>query len=530
MTLDILIKGGKLIDGTGAPWRYADVGIAGGRIVAIGQLAALDARRQLEIEGDMVCPGFIDSHSHADLTLIARKWVGLRLCQGITTEVVGQDGLSYAPASSARLQEWRRYLVGLNGDFSNLDWDWGSVQELIEKYRESAANVVFLIPHGAVRVETMGWAPRAADKQELGTMQGLVRQGMAEGAAGLSTGLSYIPCYHATTEEMVVLCEPVADAGGILSIHVRSYVHEFLAAIDEAIEIGRRSGVAVHISHLRMCDPATWGSAEEVLEKLDQARSQGIDVTFDIYPYTVGSAPLFAILPPWVQFGGPDEILSRLENQAIRHRIVEEMHSWPVDWPAFRLSNAAASSLGDWVGHSLAEAATALGMEAPDLIPALLLATELDATIVADGGNEADNEIMFRHPAAMVCSDGIMIGGRPHPRGYGAFPRVLARYVRQKKVLSWEEAIQKMSGLPAARLGLQDRGILREGAAADIVVFSPDEISDRATHEDGRLPPTGIRWVMVNGNVVIEKGRYNGGAYGKALTPLRGRWSDKDAA
>jgi N-acyl-D-amino-acid deacylase len=517
---DILISGGKLIDGTGVPWRYADVGISGDRVAVIGRLGDSTALRRIDAAGHFVCPGFIDMHSHADLTLLAGRWVDLRLRQGITTEVVGQDGLSYAPASPAHLQEWRRYLVGLNGDFPEIRWDWGSVADLIARYHGRAANVVYLIPHGAVRVECMGWEDRPAAGDELRAMQALVRQGLEQGAAGLSTGLSYVPCTHATTDEMVALCRPVAEAGGFLSIHLRSYIADFIPALDEAIEIGRRSGVAVQVSHLRMCDPATWGMAEPVLERLERGRGQGVDVTFDIYPYTMGSAPLFAMLPSWAQHGGPDQILARLNDPGSRGRIVDEMHTWATDWPAFVLSNVRPTELGDWTGHSLTEAAASLEMDVLEFILRLLSAAELDATIVADGGNQADNDAMFSHPAAMVCSDGLMIGGRPHPRGYGAFPRVLAQYVRQKGVLRWEEAIQKMSGLPAARLGLEDRGILRPGAAGDVVVFSPEEIGDHATPGGGRLPPSGIKWVLVNGQVVVDNGEVVRSDQGRALCPL----------
>jgi N-acyl-D-amino-acid deacylase len=518
--LDLLISGGKLIDGTGAPWRWADVGISGDRVVALGRLGDARARRRIDATGHFVCPGFIDMHSHADLTLLAGRWVDLRLLQGITTEVVGQDGLSYAPASPAHLQEWRRYLVGLNGDFPEVRWDWASIADLMARYQGRAANVVYLIPHGAVRVETMGWEDRPASSEELRAMQVLVRRGLEEGAAGLSTGLSYAPCSHATTEEMVALCRPVAEAGGLLSIHLRSYIADFMPAIDEAIEIGRRSGVAVQISHLRMCDPATWGQAQAVLERLERGRGEGVDITFDLYPYTMGSAPLFAMLPGWAQSGGPDRILARLNDPGSSSRIMGEMRTWSTDWPAFVLSNARPTELGDWTGHSLTEAAAALGMDVLAFILRLLASTELDATIVADGGNEKDNAVMFAHPAAMVSSDGIMIGGRPHPRGYGAFPRVLAHMVRGQGSLRWEEAIQKMTGLPAAGLGLHDRGVLRPGAVGDVVVLSPEEIHDRATSDDGRRPPSGIKWVLVNGGVVVDNGLVVRMDQGKALCPL----------
>lgn len=513
---DILISGGKLVDGTGAPWRYADIGITGERITAVGRLAD-PAHKCIDAAGQIVCPGFIDMHSHADISLLADKWVDLRLLQGITTEVVGQDGLSYAPASPVHLDEWRRYLIGLNGDFPGISWDWQSVADLLDRYQNRAANVVFMIPHGAVRVEVVGWAPRPATGPEMSAMQDLVNRGMAQGASGISTGLSYIPCNHATTQEMIALCEPVAEAGGILSVHMRSYIGELAQALDEIIEIGRTSGVAVQISHLRMCDPLVWGRSGEVLNKLDRAREAGVDITFDSYPYTIGSAPLFAMLPPWAQEGGPDAILSRLQNLQDRNKIIQEMLAWATDWPSFFLTNARVTELGDFAGSSLSDAAKSLGMNTPEFILTLLVETELDATILADGGNTADNDIMLAHPTAMICSDGILIGQKPHPRGYGTFPRVLDQYVRQKKILSWETAIQKMTGMPAVRLNLQDRGFIREGAFADIVVLTPGEIADHATVRDGRAPATGVNWVLVNGRIVVDNYRFVEGNYGKAI-------------
>ena len=519
-SFDLLINGGRLVDGSGSSEQLADVGINGDRIDAIGDLKTADALSRIDATGQIVCPGFIDSHSHADITLLAGRWMDYRLLQGITTEVVGQDGLGYAPASPDHLEEWRRYLVGLNGDFQEVRWDWHSVGELIARYSDRAANVVSLIPHGAVRVEVMNWERRPASAPELNEMQVLVREGMAEGAAGISTGLSYSPCDEALTGEMVALCRPVAEAGGILSIHMRSYIADLDAAIDEAIEIGRRSGVAVQISHLRICDPATWGRAEAVLDKVERGRNSGVDVTFDIYPYTIGSAPLLAMLPVWAQSGGPDRILERLNSPNEKRLIREEMQGLSKDWSEFYLSNARPVELGAWSGYSLSQAAQKVGMALPSFIMRLLLETELDATILADGGNQADNDIMFPHPLGMVCSDGIMLGDHPHPRAYGTFPRVLATYVREKGLLSWEEAIHKMSGKTAARLGLEDRGILRQGAAADIVVLDPDHITDRATVSDGRSRPEGISWVLLNGRPVVEAGDYVGGNYGKALTPL----------
>jgi N-acyl-D-amino-acid deacylase len=517
---DWVITGGKMVDGSGAAWRYADLGISGGKITAIGHLEGASACQTIDARGKIVCPGFIDTHSHCDLTLMAGHWVEERLRQGITTEVVGQDGLSYSPASGPHLDEWRRYLVGLNGNFPEITWDWQTAGQLLEHYKNKAANVVYLSPHGALRTEVMGWADRPATTSELHQMQDLVRRELDEGAAGISTGLTYIPCNHATTEEMIALCQPVGKAGGILSIHLRSYAGKLHEAIDEAVEIGRQTGAAIQISHLRVADPSLWGTAHAILERLQRARASGVDVTFDIYPYTVGCAPLFCLLPAWAQAGGPDAILQRLQDTQTRAMIATDMTNLNLDWSLYTLSNACIPGGKNWEGFTLTHAAQTLNHSVFDFMMDLLSQTGLDATIVAAGGSEADNVEMFRSPFSMVCSDGVMVGGQPHPRGYGAFPRVIAEYVRRRPVLRLEEAIHKMSGVSANRMNLTDRGALRVGAAADVVVFSLDEIADGANFREGRLPTRGIDWVMVNGEAAIANGIYTGMGAGQPQTPL----------
>jgi N-acyl-D-amino-acid deacylase len=408
----------------------------------------------------------------------------------------------------------------LNGDAPDTAWTWHTVGEFLQALDGRVANVAYLIPHGAVRVEAMGWDARQADSDELAVMRSLVRQGLAEGAAGLSTGLSYVPCAHATTDEMVALCREVAAAGGVYVTHVRSYGLSLLAAVDEAIEIGRRSGVAVHISHLRVADPSLWGQSAAIVEKLDRARASGVDVTCDLYPYTVGCAQLLVLLPLWAQSGGPSRVLARLHEPSEVERMVAEMVTWPVDWSTYTLSNIPALPSGAWDGVPLAKVAAELGIQVEAVIPRLLLESDLDATIVSTGGSEADNDRMFAHPACMVGSDGVLLGEHPHPRGYGCYPRVLAHYVRDRRMLSWETAIHKMTGLPAARLNIQDRGLLRVGAAADVVILDPERVADRATFAQGKRLPVGIEWVLVNGQVVVSNGAYQGGEFGKALRPL----------
>jgi N-acyl-D-amino-acid deacylase len=517
-----VIMNGRLVDGAGNPWRYRDVAIRGGEIARIGRhIDPALGERVIDAAGKIVCPGFIDTHSHADITLLADERMAYRILQGITTEVVAQDGLSYAPVSPAHLQEWRTYLTGLNGDYGDrVSWDWTSTAELLALYEGRAANVVHLIPHGAVRVEVMGWADRPATQDELRRMQALVERSLGEGGAGLSTGLTYIPCSHATTEEMIALCTPVGEAGGILSIHLRSYAAQVLEAVGEAIEIGRQSGAGIQLSHMRMADPSTWGKAQAVLELVDRARQDGIDVTYDIYPYTFGCAPLFCLIPAWAQAGGPEAVIRRLQDSPARTRIAAELSTWPLDWSIYTLSNLPRGTAGDWEGYTLPAAAQASGKGIFDFMMDVLYQSELDATIVAGGGSEPDNITMLTHPAGMIGSDGVMVGGKPHPRGYGTYPRLLQHYVHRNPILRLEQAIHKMTGLPAARHSLVGRGVLAEGNAADIVVFSLEDIRDNATFENALQLPEGIDSVLINGQAAVRNGKYLGSTYGKALRPF----------
>lgn len=520
--VDILIQGGKLVDGTGSPWRNGDLAVKDGLIVSMGgDTGNLDAKKVINAQGKYVSPGFVDAHTHSDLILLADEWMEYRIMQGITTEVVGQDGLAYAPVTPEHRQEWRRYLKGLNGEFlDRISWDWTTTAELIGQYEGKASNSVHLIPHGAVRVEVMGWEDRPASAEELTRMQDLVRVSLEQGAAGISTGLTYIPCSHATTEEMIKLCQPVGDAGGILSIHLRSYANQLLEAVEESVTMGRESGAGIHISHLRMADVSTWHLAPQVLEIIDRARGEGIDITYDFYPYTVGCAPLFCLIPAWAQAGGPDAIISRLADSKIRALIRDELHSWALNWSNYSLSNAPNPKYKEWEGQPLTETAAAHKMDVYQLIMDVLHDTDLDATIIASGGDEAANQIMMRHSAGMIGSDGVMVGDLPHPRGYGTYPKLLTEYVRDNPILQLEEAIHKMTAMPAARHNVTNRGVLFEGAAADVVVFSLEDMEDRATYRNARQLTKGVDTVLINGVCVVEDGNYLGSKAGKALRPL----------
>ncbi|MGH7267464.1 MAG: N-acyl-D-amino-acid deacylase family protein, partial [Candidatus Rokuibacteriota bacterium] len=500
----------------------ADVGIRGDRIAAVGALGRTEARRRLDVAGRIVAPGFVDMHVHGDLALLADPLHEAAVRQGVTTYLLGQDGVAMAPASAGTLAYMRRYTAGFSGRF-DIAGTWSSMAEYLACFdRRVAVHVAALVPNGNVRMEVLGLETRRPTEDELGRMRAVVRRAMEDGAVGLSSGLDYIPSRYAETEELVELCREVASFGGVYVTHMRGYApHNVLAALDEVFWIAREARVAVHISHFN-------SQAELVLPRLDAARAEGLDVTFDLYPYLAGSTILGMVaLPPWVQEGGPDATLERLVDPAVRARLraeggtgprgpIEQVRLGYVESPEHRWAE----------GLTLAEAAEkATGRrDAPalmDFVCDVLVASDLAAGCVVPHRQrgEADVRALMRHPAMMGGSDGIFAGGRPHPRGWGCFARYLGHYVREAKVWTLEEAVQHLAALPARRLGLHDRGLIRPGQAADLVVFDAASIADRATYEDGRQPAAGVAHVLVDGEPVLLEGARTPARPGRALHP-----------
>lgn len=516
---DLILSGGRVVDGTGCPWFRADVGIRGDRIAALGRLDRAEARRRLDVAGRVVAPGFVDAHVHADLTLFADPLHEPAIRQGVTTYVLGQDGVAMAPASPATLAYVRRYTAGFSAA-PDTGVRWSTLAEYLAALdRRTALNVACLVPNGNVRLEVLGLDPRPPTPEELRRMQGLVEQAMAEGAVGLSSGLDYIPSRYADTAELAALCRPVAAAGGVYVTHLRGYAQDrVLPALDEAFEIGRRAGVAVHISHFN-------SRAALVLPRVEAARAEGLDVTYDLYGYLAGSTILAMVaLPPWVQAGGVDATLERLRDPAVRARLGEELDGPRGPLGPVRLSYVAAEAYRRFEGWTLEAAARELrGRSGPaelaELVCDLLVASDLAVGCIVphQGRGEEDVRALMRHPAMVGGSDGIFTGGRPHPRGFGCFARYLGHYVREAGTWTLEEAVQHLAGHPARRFGLTDRGVIRPGLAADLVVFDPDRIADRATYEDGRRLAEGVEHVLVNGEPVLLHGRRTAATPGRAL-------------
>jgi N-acyl-D-amino-acid deacylase len=511
---DVLITGGRVVDGSGGPSIRADVGIRGDQVAAVGELAAAEAALRLDAAGKVVAPGFIDAHVHGDLMLLADPLHEPAIRQGVTTYILGQDGVAMAPVSPATLDHMRRYTAGFSGT-PELAQRWSSLAEYLACFdRRSAVNVACLIPNGNVRMEILGLETRPPTPEELRRMGRLVREGMEQGAVGLSSGLDYIPSRYAATEELIALCREMAPYGGVYVTHMRRYDPEgVLGSIDEVYRIGREAGIPIHISHFN-------SQAEMVLPQVDAGRAAGLDVTYDLYCYLAGSSILAMVaLPPAVQEGGVDATLQRLRDPAVRGRLHEGFTGPRGPVEDVRLSYVQAPDYRRYEGRTLGQAAREAGQSLADFICDVLIASRLAVGCVAPhrARTEEDVRQLMRHPAMMAGSDGIFTGGFPHPRGCGCFARYLGHYVREAGTWTLEAAVQHLAGHGARRFGLRDRGLLREGLAADVVVFDPQVIADRSTYEEGRRLAVGVEHVLVNGEPVLLHGERTPALPGRAL-------------
>jgi N-acyl-D-amino-acid deacylase len=518
----LTFRGATVVDGTGAPAYRGDVSVHNGRISTTAQGRVIDA------DGLVLAPGFIDMHAHSDLQILANPDHMAKVSQGVTLEVLGQDGLSYAPVDDETLAGLRTQLAGWNDDPAGFDWNWRGVGEYLDRLDTGiAVNAAYLVPQGTVRMLAVGWESRPATPSELDTMRSLVATGLAEGAMGMSSGLTYTPGMYATTDELVALCEVVAAHGGIYATHARANAGagEF-AAVEEAIEIGRRSGVRVEFSHLAINDPRNWGRGHELLALFDAAVAEGVDIGFDVYPYDASSSALTQYLPAWVQAGGHAAMAERLRDAQVRRRALADLAAgWaggiPWHWDRVTVCQAPPESQ-DRVGRTLAEIAQDDGAD-PAAVMLDLCERHFNAVkVVLHYRTEADMLAFLRHPLALVGSDGNAIGAdqhgdRPHPRHFGCFPRVLGRYVRDQRALGLAEAVHKMTGKTAAWLGLSDRGRLAEGLVADLVAFDPERVADTATFLDPCRLAAGVTHVVVAGELVLDGGVQTAARPGRVL-------------
>jgi N-acyl-D-amino-acid deacylase len=524
--MDIVFRGASVVDGSGGPRFVADVGIADGRIAAIEAPGSMSATRVIDATDLVLAPGFIDMHSHSDLRLLAEPDHLAKVSQGVTLEVLGQDGLSYAPVNDGILATLRDQLAGWNDDPAGFDWNWRSVGEYLDRLDQGiAVNAAYLVPQGTLRMLHVGWDNRKPTEAELADMGATLALSMREGAVGLSSGLTYTPGMYADDDELTALCAVVAEHGGYYSPHHRSYGAGALTAFAEMIEVSQRSGCPLHLAHATMNFPENAGRAEELLLLLDDAIAAGADVTLDTYPYLPGCTYLSALLPSWATEGGPQRTIERLSDPGTRERIriaIEEKgsdgcHGVPIDWDWIEINGVRNERNAHLVGHTVADSARHQGIQPSELYFSTLIADNLGASCLMHIGNEHNVQTIMRHRTHTGGSDGLLCGDRPHPRAWGTFPRYLKRYVRELGVLSLEECVAHLTGRAADRLRLTDRGRIEVGFAADLVLFDPDTIADRASFDEPRQAATGIEYVLVNGVATLADTRPTGALPGHSI-------------
>jgi N-acyl-D-amino-acid deacylase len=527
---DLVLRNALLFDGLGSEPVEGDVAVAGGRIVAIGRAGTLGrGTSTVDLSGLALAPGFIDIHSHTDLSLLVNHRAESKIRQGVTTEVTGQDGSSIGPWTDERFESVRddyRNRHGVEIDFRDLD---GFFRRL-ERERPST-NVASMVGQGTVRGFVVGADDRPATEAEIARMQELVRAALAAGACGMSTGLEYTPGGFASPQELAALAGALAGSGLPYASHMRNEDERLFGAVEEAITIASRAGVPVQISHLKAQGERNWWKAEPVIRTILEARSSGLDVAFDVYPYVAYSTGLANLFPLSMRDGGDSAFLARLrdpETRAIGERAVREKVADLGSWDSVQVTSTGSDELAWARGRRLGQLASERGEDPFDLLLHLVIEDRNRAGMVGFGMSEENVEMQLAEPLSIVCSDGGSFApygplstGSPHPRAYGAFPRVLGHYVRERGILPLPEAIRKMTSAPARRLGFTGRGELAVGANADLVAFDPDTVADRATFEEPHQYPVGIPHVIVNGAFVVRDGEHTEARAGRVVRPGR---------
>jgi N-acyl-D-amino-acid deacylase len=521
---DLVIRGADLIDGTGAKPRRADLAVAGDRIAEVGQIDRSRGRRMIEATGLALAPGFVDIHSHSDYHLLIQPTADSAVRQGVTLEIGGNCGYAAAPIWGPWLEE----RAATYRDLYGLDHPWQSVADYLDRLEAGgiSENFGLLMGHNTLRGSAMGGANRSPSSVELEAMVAGARRGMAEGALGLSTGLVYAPACFSKPDELAAIAVEVQKSGGILTCHMRSEGDGLLEAIEEIIGVASLAAIPLQISHLKTSGERNWPKLAHALLLIEEARSGGLDVSCDRYPYTASNTGLQAVLPTWALEGGQQERVERLRDSAPRARIAQELttHYAADYWSRLLISEVTREEHRRYEGSRVAEAAT-LAAKAPiDFVLDLLIAERMQVDAIFFTMSEDNLDAILAKPYAMIGSDsgcrgheGPLSRGRPHPRTFGTFPRVLGHYVRERRLLDLPTAIQKMTLDPCRKLGLMDRGRLAPGYVADLVLFDPATVSDRATYEAPIQYPAGIHSVFVNGVGVVEAGEHTGARPGRAV-------------
>lgn len=527
-----LIRNGFIADGSGKPGYKADVLLNDGIIEKIAQTidaasADTEGAQVIDAEGLVVAPGFIDTHSHSDLRVLVEPEVAPKVMQGITTEILGQDGISMAPLPQEYISPWRKNLAGLDGDSDQIDWNYETTENYLKMIDEvkPGLNECYLVPHGNIRMEAMGLENRLPNDEELEKMCAITRREMEAGAVGLSTGLIYMPCAYSESKEIIEMCKVVAEYDGLFVIHQRSEADTILDSMEEVIKIGRESGVKIHYSHFKVCGKKNWDKVDKVIELLEDAKKEGIRVSFDQYPYVAGSTMLGVILPPWVHDGGTDKVLERLADPELRKKMVYDIEHGIPGWDNFVefagldqifVTSVKTDKNKDAIGLNLVELGNLRGKDPYDATFDLLYEEENAVGMVDFYGTEEHVIRIMKRPEMNACTDGLL-GGKPHPRVYGAFPRILGKYVREEKALTLEEAVYKMTKKPATTFNMTGRGEVKEGYQADLCIFNPETVIDKGTFVDPVQYPEGIEYVIVGGELAVEKGKHTGRRNGVVL-------------
>jgi len=530
---DVVIMNGKIVDGTGNPWFYGDVAIRGDRIVKVGRVVPAQTKRTIDARGLIVAPGFIDMLGQSEQNLLIDARAESKVFQGITTEVTGEGG-SAAPLNEYILKELDPFLKHFK-----LTADWRTLGEYFARLERSrsAINLATYVGATQVRQYVLHDENRAPTAGELDEMRALVAQAMEDGAVGISTSLVYAPAFYAKTEELIELAKVAARYGGVYATHMRNESNSIMPAIDEAIRIGKEANIPVEIFHLKMAGKQNWGKMRDVIAKIENARSSGLDITADQYPYVAGATSLGASVPPWAHEGGTAKFVERLKDPATREKLKKEMRAPSDKWENFYLGAGGGGGvliasvlnrdLAKYEGKRINEIARMMGeKDELDSLFDLLIADNAQTGMIIFLMSEDDVKLALRQPWVSVGIDhgevaltGPLAEGNAHPRGYGSFPRILGRYVRDEHVLTLEEAIRKMTSLAANRVHLPDRGIIKPGFFADVVVFDPENIHDVATFEDPNRLSIGMRFVLVNGEPVVFEGKQTTALPGR---PLKG--------
>jgi N-acyl-D-amino-acid deacylase len=521
---DVIIRNGRVYDGTGAPWLRADLGVKDGKIATVGVIECCDAKRVIDATGLAVSPGFIDTHTHSDLSFLVDPCADSKIKQGVTLEVSGNCGGSDAPVTEKSRAQTEKGLKEVG-----LELTWTSFGQYLERVeaRGTSVNWMCLVGHGTIRNGVMGYDKRPPTPEELEKMKALVAQAMDEGAIGMSTGLLYAPGSFADTAEVIELAKVAAAKNGYYFSHIRSSDDGLIESVAEAIEIGEKGGLPAHLAHHKATGRRNWGKVGQTFEMMEKARQRGVDITADQYPYTASSSSLASTLRTWVHEGGRNATLARLKDPDTRARIKKEFTEdieMLAGWKGYFIARVGSEKNKKHEGRNLADIAAELGKDPCDAAIDLMIEENLDVGRVRFGMCEEDVQTVMKSPLVMVGSDGSSLkdrgplrSGVPHPRSFGTFPRVLGKYVREEKVLTLQEALRKMTSLPAWRLGLSDRGILRPGMCADITIFNPDTVKDGAGFGDPFKYPVGIPYVLVNGQIIVDMGEHTGVVAGKVL-------------